>query len=58
MIAIVVVATVLAILAGVLLAAFEVPQAEAGRFIQRLSLVWVVATSVTAAGGVAYALLA
>jgi len=58
MIAIAVATTLLALLSGVLLAALELPQADAGRLIQRLSLIWVIATSATAASGVAYVLLA
>jgi len=58
MIAIAVATALLAVLAGVLLAAFDLPQSDAGLPTRRLSLVWVIATSVTAAGGVAYALLA
>ena len=57
MIAFAVATTLLAMLSGVLLAALELPQADAGRLIQRLSLVWVIATSATASSGVAYALL-
>jgi hypothetical protein len=57
MIAIAVAVALLALGAGVLLAAFDLPQAEADRRTQRLSLVWVIATSVTAAAGAAYALL-
>jgi hypothetical protein len=56
MIAIAVALALLAVLAGVLLAAFEQPQADAGRRTRRLSLVLVIAASVTAAVGVAYAL--
>jgi hypothetical protein len=50
-------AALLAVLAGVLLAAFELPPADADRRTQRLSLVLVIATSVTAAAGVTYVLL-
>jgi hypothetical protein len=56
-IAIAVAAALLAVLAGVLLAAFDLPPADAGRRPHQLSLVLVIATSVTTAAGVAYALL-
>jgi hypothetical protein len=56
MMAIAVVAAVLAVLAGVLQAAFDLPQADADPGIQRSSLVLVIATSVTTAVGVTYAL--
>jgi hypothetical protein len=46
----------LAVCAGTLLAAYELPEAERDRRIQRLSLALVIATGVTAAAGVAYAL--
>jgi hypothetical protein len=49
---------VLAVAAGVLLAAFDLPQAGADPRLKRLSLALVIATSVTAIAGVAYALLA
>ena len=58
MIAFAIATTLLAMLSGVLLAALELPQADAGRLIQRLSMAWVIATSATAVSGVAYALLA
>jgi hypothetical protein len=57
MIAFAIATTLLAMLSGVLLAALESPQADAGRLVQRLSTVWVIATFATAASGVAYALL-
>jgi hypothetical protein len=56
MMAIAVVGAVLAVLAGVLQAAFDLPRAEADPAVQRSSLVLVIATSVTAAVGVTYAL--
>jgi hypothetical protein len=55
-IAIAVAIALLAVLAGVLLAAFDLPQADADPGIRRLSLVFLIATSMTAAAGVAYAL--
>ena len=56
MIAIAVAIALLAVLAGVLLAAFDVPQADADPRLQRLSLAFLVTASMTAAAGVAYAL--
>jgi hypothetical protein len=58
MIAVAAALALLAVLGGVLLAAFDLPQADADRGTRRLSLVLVIATSVTATAGVAYALLA
>jgi hypothetical protein len=58
MIAVAAALALLAVLSGVLLAAFDLPQADADRGTRRLSLVLVIATSVTATAGVAYALLA
>jgi hypothetical protein len=58
MIAFAVATALLAVLAGVLLAALEQPRAEADPRTRRLSLALVVATSMTAAAGVTYALLA
>jgi len=49
---------VLAVLAGVLLAALDLPQAATDRRTQRMSLVLVIATSVTAVAGVTYAFIA
>jgi hypothetical protein len=48
----------LAVLAGVLLAAFDLPAADTDRRTRRWSLVLVVATSVTTVAGAAYAVLA
>lgn len=56
MIALAVATALLAALAGVLLATFDLPQADADLRIRRLSLVFLIATSMTAAAGVAYAL--
>jgi hypothetical protein len=56
-IAIAVAIAVLAVAAGVLLAAFDLPQAEADPRVKRLSLALVIAASVTAIAGVACALL-
>ena len=50
-------AAVLAVSAGVLLAAYDQPGGGTDRRTRRLSLALVVASSVTAAAGVAYALL-
>jgi hypothetical protein len=48
----------LAVLTGVLLAAFDQPRADDHPRTQQWSLMLVIATSVTTAAGVAYALLA
>jgi hypothetical protein len=58
MIAMAIAVALLAVLAGVLLAALEQPRADTDRRTRQLSLVLVVGTSVTAAAGVAYALVA
>ena len=58
MLAIATATAVLAVLAGVLLAALDLPQADADRRIRRMSLVLIIATSVTAVAGVAYAFVA
>ncbi|HEY0001998.1 MAG TPA: hypothetical protein VGB74_16225 [Actinoplanes sp.] len=58
MIAFATVTAVLAVLGGVLLAALDRPQADTDRRTRQMSLALVVATSVTAAAGVAYALVA
>ena len=47
----------LAVAAGVLLAAVDLPRAATDRRTERLSLVLVIATSVTTVAGVAFALL-
>lgn len=57
MIAIGVMIALQAVLAGALTAAFDLPHAGADPRTQRLSVVLLVATSVTATAGVAYALL-
>jgi hypothetical protein len=48
----------LAVHAGVLLAALDQPQADADRRTRRWSLALLIATAATAATGVAYALIA
>ena len=54
MIVIATVIALLAVLAGVLLAALDQPPADTDRRTERMSLVLVVAVSVTAAAGSAY----
>ena len=57
-IAIATTSALLAVLAGVLLAALERPQADTDRRTRQWSLALLIATSATAAAGVAYALIA